>query len=153
MEFLKQFAEVLIYIAKGFMGSAFLRNIVAFFIDVVCFFLIIYTGFYGWQGAYHKSAGYWWSFIGLFIGSMVLRMIAKRLWVTRVCPNCCENRAIRKIEERTGNVINGSIEKSGDNNYYRKIKEEYRITRKCIYGCGYMEESLEWRDNRERISM
>lgn len=144
----------ILVILDFFMKSAFLRNIVSFIMNL-CAICIAGMGIlYCWDGASEKNAVYWWSCIGFLVGSFIVYSIAIRLGVTRVCPNCEENRAIKISENPTGNTQYGavrSVKKENGNILEQEIREEYIKTRECIYGCGYCEEETFWKSKWQKI--
>lgn len=127
------------------------RNIVAFISDSLAFLLSIFTIIICVTVGTDKNAGYWWSVSISFILALICRMVASRLWVTRVCPQCSENRAIRRTDTLTGNVIRGAVQRSNFF-YYQEVKEEHKIIYKCVYGCGYAQTEYVWHSKRETIN-
>ncbi len=137
-----------------FMNSAFLRNIVSFFLDLCAIYIAGMGILYCWSEASEKNAIYWWSCIGFLVGSFIIFTIAIRLGVTRVCPNCEENRAIKISENPTGNMQYGAVRsvKKGDVNVFeQEVREEYIRTRECIFGCGYCETETFWKSKWNSI--
>lgn len=133
-----------------FMACDFLRNIVWLFLNLVTICVAGLGLLYCWSNASEKDASYWWILIGVFVASIIMFEIAKRLGVVRVCPHCGENRAIRKTETATGRHCNGELRKT-QNGWQREIQEEYQTISECIYDCGYRETETSWKSRWENV--
>ena len=145
---------VILVIWDFFIKSVFLRNFCSFVLNLCAIYIAGIGIIYCWSGTSEKSAIYWWSCIGFLVGSFIVWTIAIRLGVTRVCPNCKENRAIKISEKATGNTQYGavrSVKKENGNILEQEFREEYIKTRECIYGCGYCETETFWKIKWQNI--
>lgn len=134
-----------------FMESAFLRNIVAFLFSIATALVGVLGILYCWENNTNKTSIYWWTLVGYFVLSLILLLIMKRLGVTRVCPGCNENRAVKCSEKKTGNITRGAIRKNSSGNFEQEIREEYIETWECIFGCGYCESEYKWKSHWENV--
>ena len=134
----------------NFMQSKFFRNFTAFFLEIFS----IFTSAFGilMAMAYYNERGssYFILVAGIFVIACLFKLAAKRLWVTKVCPNCCENRAIVSKTYYTGNSIVVDITKESDG-YYKTFEDEYETVDKCKYGCGFEYSETFTKERTEKV--
>lgn len=133
----------------NFINNKNLRNFIAFILEMIVIGISI-LGIYD-AIIFHtqKDLIYWVILIGLFVIAIFFKFFARRLWVTKVCPNCCENRALVSTKIHTGSSKLIDIVKK-DDGYHKIYEEEYEVTDECQYGCGfkYVEYKTEERDEK-----
>ena len=118
------------------MNNKNLRNFIAFILEMIVIGISI-LGIYD-AIIFHtqKDLIYWGILIGLFIIATLFKLFAQRLWVTKVCPNCCENRALVSTKINTGSSKLIDVVKETDG-YHKIYEDEYEVTDECKYGCGF----------------
>lgn len=84
----------------------------------------------------------WWILAGCLIFALIFRKFSQKLRVTRVCPQCLENRGISINVSRTGNTRNYHEYIRGDY-WYHEQEVEYLSVWFCNY-CSYETSKLYW---------
>lgn len=129
-------------ILTKFLNNAILRNLSVTILDFIIIAGVFYTTYIIFITPL-KSIN-WWLVISAYLISFLFRLLSLRLRVTRVCPQCNENRAIRYSTVLTGNTANYRSYIEGDYWMYSQ-DEEYLEKRLCVY-CGYTTENLYWQE-------
>lgn len=134
----------------NFMKSKFLRNFVAFFLEISAIGISGFGIFVAIVYSNQKNFSYWSFLVGLLVIAYLLKLFAKRLWVIKVCPNCLENRALicKKID--TGNTRVVDIIKESDG-YYKIFEDEHEIIEECKYGCGFQNSEYVTEERKEKV--
>lgn len=125
---------------KFYISNALLRNISAIFFDVSCILLlchnikIVYTT--------PLKLINWCTFVISIVFVFLFKKLSTRLRVTKVCPQCLENRGISEDISTTGNTKNYRTYIKGD--YWQHEEDvEYLKTKFCNY-CLYQTSELYW---------
>ncbi len=150
----------------AFMVRAGQRNLVAFGLNILALYLAIKGILYCWSFTAPNITIFWLITFGYFIATIISAGFALRLAVTKVCPNCHQNRALMKQEviidteygprksKTTGKWVKGF---SGEREFvteeevYQQKKEKRAIVVECKY-CDYYKESAPyWEESWEEV--
>ncbi len=123
-----------------YLQNAMLRNSTAILFDISFIVLMCLALYKAWV-MQNDLLNYF--VLLLYIGvAIICKKAALILRVTRICPQCLENRGVVRNVQRTGNVKNYREYISGD--YWRHEQEaEYLLFEHCTY-CAYENFQYYW---------
>ena len=139
MEYEKEYKFKQIW--KFYISNALLRNISAIVFDVGCIFLLCHNI----KIVYITPLKLinWYTFVISLVFVFLFKKLSTRLRVTKVCPQCLENRGISENISATGNTKNYRKYIEGD--YWQHKEEvEFLKTKSCNY-CLYKTFELYWK--------
>jgi hypothetical protein len=126
----------------------FLKRLLALFLYFGCILLSVYFIYYSLTFKDVKPD--WLYIIEMTLAPIILFVIAYKINITRVCPNCNKNRGI-EISEAPIDASPWDTYESGDYKY-RERNVRYEITRQCN-NCNYVKVNYEDRNERQQVGL